>query len=251
MLYLKNSRGLDGKQLVRDFFEWDVVNWSCSLDLWLPAMRINHGVQIPRALEIGSRRGGLALLAAIEGYQVVCTDLTEPGEEAQELHKRYQVSSEISYAALDITTTTLPETLLNSYDVVIFKSVLGGAGSNQRHDLQAQALENIYKMLKPGGVLLFAENLSGSAMHRFFRKRFTSWGSYWNYPTRRGLETMLKQSGFTCTTRAVGFLGAFGRSERQRRMLGKIDRYFLNYLLPSTWKYILVGLGKKGHSQED
>lgn len=249
MLYLKNSRGLDGKQLVTDLFEWDVVNWSCCLDLWLPALRANKNAGGSRAIELGSRRGGLALLAAVEGYSVMCTDLTEPGDEAKSLHEKYGVASEVHYAALDITTDKLTDTYHGCYDVVLFKSVLGGAGSNGRNDLQAQAIANMYKMLKPGGVLLFAENLSGSALHRFFRTRFTTWGSYWNYPKRNDLEAMLEQSGFTCTTQAIGFLGAFGRSERQRHFLGKLDRYFLNYLLPSSWKYVLFGVCRRGENE--
>ena len=45
--------------------------------------------------------------------------------------------------------------------------------------------------------------------------------------------------------KTTGFAGVFGRTENQKRFLGKIDRYFFNYIFPSTWKYIYYGVAKK------
>jgi len=36
-------------------------------------------------------------------------------------------------------------------------------------------------VLKPGGWLLFAENLKGSMLHRLLRKTFVRWANYWRY----------------------------------------------------------------------
>ena len=45
--------------------------------------------------------------------------------------------------------------------------------------------------------------------------------------------------------RTVGFAGAFGRSERQRNILGLLDAKDLNYDIPEHWRYIIVRVAKK------
>ena len=43
---------------------------------------------------------------------------------------------------------------------------------------------------------------------------------------------------------SVGFLGCFGRSERQKNIFGKIDSFF-DFILPDKYKYIVVGIAVK------
>ncbi|MND09448.1 hypothetical protein D3C83_327780 [compost metagenome] len=45
--------------------------------------------------------------------------------------------------------------------------------------------------------------------------------------------------------RAVGLLGALGRTQRQRDFLGAVDRAFLDRLVPASWRYIMIGVARK------
>jgi SAM-dependent methyltransferase len=198
----------------------------------------------PQAVEIGSRRGGLALYAAVQGFNVLCTDLEDPRESAKPLHEKYQVTDLVRYSALDVTDIKTSSLDLK-FDLVFMKSVLGGAGRNGRDDLQLKAIQNMAAMLKPGGAVLFAENLAGSALHRFFRKRFTAWGGYWNYPSIERLGAMFEAAGFDLEYQTGGFLGAFGRSEKQRKFLGKLDRAIVQRITPQAWHYIYFGVARK------
>ncbi|MGF1564568.1 MAG: class I SAM-dependent methyltransferase [Flavobacteriales bacterium] len=245
MLYLRNTDALAGKAIIDDVFEWDVRNWSKALELWLPALRecaLKNAH--PKAIDIGGRNGGLSLLAAVEGFDVLCTDLTHPRESAHPLHRKHKVDHRVAYAALDITDAAVIEPHSGAYDVVLFKSILGGIGRNDRADLQLKTLRNMRTLLKPGGVLCYAENLEGARLHRFFRHRFTRWGKDWNYPSYPALGEMLNAAGFESQSAATGVLACFGRTEKQRNALGKVDQSLLNRAAPSRWKYIAYGVAK-------
>jgi hypothetical protein len=45
--------------------------------------------------------------------------------------------------------------------------------------------------------------------------------------------------------RTVGLLGALGRTEPQRNLLGRIDRLFADRLAPEAWRYIIVGVARR------
>lgn len=244
MIYLHNSGTTEGKALVEAIFEWDVSTWSKALEVWLPQMRERAlHTETPRALDIGARHGGLTLLAALEGFTVDSTDITQPGEEARALHLRYGVSKQVRYAAIDVTHAHLLEK--ETYDLVMFKSILGGIGHSGRDDLQLAALQNMSDALKPGGILCFAENLKGTWMHETLRKRFTAWGKAWNYPDLDRLVGMLRTAKLDPTLYTTGVLATFGRTESQRHWLGKLDRHLLNVLTPKRSRYVAFGFAVK------
>lgn len=242
MLYLRNTGADAGKAIVSDVFEWDVASWSRALPCWLSAMRaVVQRTDHPKAIDIGGRNGGLSLLAAIEGFEVVCTDLAHPRASAEPLHKKHQLADRISYAALDITDPAALSQHIGQYDLVMFKSILGGIGRNGRDDLQRATLANMRTLLKPGGVLCFAENLEGTALHRYFRRRFTRWGSEWNYPSLPKLHAMMHEAGLEIEATTTGVTACFGRSKAQRNALAKFDSGLANSLTPARWKYIVYG----------
>lgn len=221
-----------------DIIEWDIANWSVALDYW-PKHTLRNSPPV-NALEIGSRHGGISLWAALNGMQVVCTDLEGPSNSAVEKHKRYNVPDRITYRALDALSIPYWE----EFDVVLFKSVLGGVGRLNHRDSQAKAIGEIHKSLRNGGELWFAENLMASPLHRFARKRYVKWGSTWRYVTIGEMKEYLSAfSHFEYTT--VGFLGAFGRTPLQRRVLGRIDRVIADRLVPESWRYIIIGVASK------
>ena len=224
--------------LVNEIFEWDVGNWSKSIHFW--ESNSQNDLQNCKALEIGARNGGLSLWLAKKGIQVVCSDIGFPTEKAIKKHEYYGVSDLIRYEKVN----ALQIPYENEFDIIIFKSVLGGIGRNNNSNNITAALENIHKALKPCGELLFVENLKGSPLHQFFRNKFVKWGISWNYQTIDALiEYTSKFSSLKYQTK--GFLGAFGPNEKTRKIFGKIDTFIFDRVTPQNWRYIFIGVAKK------
>lgn len=221
---------------IEDIIEWDIVNWKNALLFWerhLPTHKSLH------CLELGGRRGGPSLWLALKGHQVICSDLENPEEHAKLLHDKYKVSERISYEAIN----ALEIPYENEFDIIIFKSIIGGISRSGRDELKKKIIDQAYRALKPGGQLFFAENLESSALHRFARKRFVKWGSEWNYLKFKEIQPILKDFS-SVEYDTVGFFGAFGRSEKQRSVFGKIDKVF-KLILPKAKRYIVFGVAKK------
>jgi SAM-dependent methyltransferase len=226
------------KKLLNDILQWDIKNWGVALDYW------EENVELVEAnlkcLELGGRQGGLSLWLALKGHQVICSDLTETKKNAEKIHNQYTLPEVIEYK--DIDATDIP--FSNYFDIIVFKSIIGGIGYNNNKINQQKAFESIYTALKPGGKLLFAENLEGSFLHRFFRRRFTKWGNAWRYITLEETKTFLEKFKHV-TIQTTGVLGTFGRNEKQRKLLATLDHIALNKLLPKSAKYIVYGIAEK------
>ncbi len=222
---------------VSEVIEWDVMNWSLALDFWGTWSALD--LQNCCALELGAGNGGLSLWLALQGAFVVCSDLRNPARFARALHKKYNVENRVEYQA--ISTTHIPYE--NHFDLVVFKSMLGDVGRNNHHELQHLAVEEIFKSLKPGGELWFAENLVGSPLHRLTR-RFIRRGKLWRYLTIEETGQLLENFSEEHHATA-GFLGVFGRDGRSRNLLGALDRYVCNRLVPERWKYVVIVRARK------
>ncbi len=216
-------------------FEWDVVTWSRALPLWTEALSPSGGT----ALELGARRGGPSLWLALHGYDVVCSDITNPESTARPLHAEYGVTDRIRYEAVDAADIPYE----NAFDVILFKSILGVVGSHGRDDRIVDALRSMHRALRPGGRLLFAENLHGSPLHRWLRRTFVPWGKSWNYLSPDQLPTLMAPFS-EVHWQTVGFLSAFGRGEALRRLFGYADRV-LDRFIPATWRYVAIGTARK------
>lgn len=225
------------KALQQAILQWDVRSWQPALSYWEQQVPWQ---QIHRACELGARQGGLALWLALKQIPTVCTDLSNTEKTAFPLHNQYPVSAWISYA--DVNATAMHYT--NEFDLIVFKSILGGIGKNDQFEQQQLVLHQIYQALKPGGKLLFAENLAASQMHRRLRKKFVSWGNTWRYLHLQEMHSLLqpfhKYSLHTC-----GFLAAMGRTEKQRNLLALADAVLFNKICPAEWHYIAYGIAEK------
>ena len=225
------------QMLLEDIIQWDVKNWSKALSLWTPY--VQNGKHL-KCLELGSNRGGLSLWLALQGHEVICSDLIKPGEKTEELHRRHNVTDLIKYEAIDAAAIPYE----NHFDIITFKSILGGIGHDDNKAIQIQVIQQIYKALKPGGILLFAENLQGTSVHAFLRKKFIQWGNTWRYVSLQEMKDFL-QDFSSYDIKTTGVLGAFGRSERQRNLLGVIDNILFNVVTPQNWRYIAYGVARK------
>src|SRR5262245_36085179 len=174
-----------GTATAADFIEWDVRNWSAALDFWLA--HTTQNISKCHALELGSRNGGLSLWMALQGARVVSSDVALPPENASRSHQARGVSHLIRYEAID--ATSIP--YVSQFDVVLFKSMLGAVGKFKGRTGQAQAIQEMHKALKHGGELFFAENLVGSGLHQFLRRKFVRWGTSWRYVSVAEMEEFL------------------------------------------------------------
>jgi SAM-dependent methyltransferase len=223
---------------LRDFLEWDVRNWAVALEFWTRHTRLD--LAGCSALEVGSRHGGLSLWLATLGASVRCSDLEGPTERARRKHTAAGVASRIGYECIDATRIPYAD----RFDLVVFKSVLGAVGRLGGRVAQARAVGQMYKALKPGGELFFAENLVASPMHRFLRRRFVGWSASWRYVSIEEMRDFLRPfaSVSYCT---IGFAGVFGRTGRQRAILGTLDRALLDGMVPESWRYVIAGVARK------
>ena len=219
-------------------FEWDVENWSKAIHFW----ESNSSNLLPgsKALEVGAHNGGLSLWLATNGIQIVCSDLDFPTEKAKKNHEKYGVFDLVQYEKVN----ALQMSYASEFDIVIFKSVLGGIGKDNNSNNITAAFENIHKALKPGGELLFVENMKGSPLHQFFRKKFVKWGGSWNYQSIDSLLALTKKFS-SLKYQTKGFLGAFGPNEKTRKIFGKIDTLIFDKIIPQNWRYIFIGVAKK------
>lgn len=212
--------------LLRDILEWDVANWKHALFFW---DRFCGDISGKRVLDLGARHGGLSLHFALKGCQVLSTDLHGPSEQARQLHQRYGVADRVCYGSIDAAAIDQPD---ESFDIVCFKSVLGIVGRNDSLANQRRAVCEMHRVLKPGGLLLFAENLTASPLHQLLRRRYVSWSSAWRYVRCSELSDMLAIFSHV-EMDTYGFFAVFGRSEFQRRCLHWLD-VLLGPLVPGV-----------------
>lgn len=225
------------QQLLDDIIQWDVKAWSRALHFWENKVEWNA---IHNALELGAREGGLSLWLAMKGKEVTCSDFKDTLITASPLHQKYSTQQKITYT--DIDASNIP--FENHFDLVVFKSIIGGIGHGGNYEKQKKVFHEIYKALKPGGKLLFAENLTGSSLHRHLRKKYVKWASDWRYISLRETSELMKEFK-NVTLKTSGILGTMGRNEKQRNLLTTIDHILLNTICPRTWKYFCYGIAEK------
>ncbi len=227
----------ESASLLKDVVEWDVENWSRALEFW----KERASLRVPSTcLEIGARRGGLSLWLALQGHNVVCSDLTDNSEIASPLHRRYGVSDRIRYEAIDATAIPYE----NHFDAIAFKSVLGGVAWDGDASRQVAAVRAMHRALKPGGVLLFAENLKASLLHQAARRRFIRWNSIWRYVSIDEMLAYLEPFS-SVEYQTTGVAGLFGRSPVISNFLGKADGLLLDKIVPPDGRYIMYGIATK------
>jgi len=203
-----------------DVLQWDTYTWRKALYYWddvLLSQIPPAGAGDLRALDIGARDGGLSLYLADKGIQVICSDVDGPSEQACELHKCYGVDSLVTYAAVDATAMPFGDA---GFDLVIFKSMLGAVGQYLGIAAVDTVLDEVYRVLKPGGLVLFAENQEGSRFHRWARRRFIPWGTTYYYLPQSEVRRLFSRFA-TFDFKTYGF---FSCVKKDFRPLALLDR---------------------------
>jgi ubiquinone/menaquinone biosynthesis C-methylase UbiE len=220
--------------------EWDVPTWSRAVLFWQKSI-VEQRFSVKNGLEIGGRHGGLSWYFATQfGSTMCCTDTTPPSAQALSLHRDSGLQASISYAIADATCLPFED---QSFDFVVFKSVLGVIGAHGHTEAIPVALSEMHRVLRPGGVLFFAENLRGSQAHQMARKIFVPWGSNWHYLTEHELVRLLAPF-VRKKIRTTGFLSAFApKPAWLKELLSRIDEYLL--FIPPSWRYVGYGFAVK------
>ena len=123
---------------------------------------------------------------------------------------------------------------------VLFKSVIGGLGSVEK---QMLAFQEIQRVLKPGGVLLFAENLKSSALHMYLRRKFVDWSKYWRYPELNDIYIYTKEYNHI-ELNTTGFFANLISNHFIRFIFSYFDFVF-EKILPKKIRYIVYGAATK------
>ena len=100
-----------------EYIDWDNPNWSRALAFLDTYKQNDFDGKI--VLEIGARNGDLSIWAALNGAQVICSDIEEPSEFANKKINQLKLTN-VEYMVLD--ALNLPYE--NEFDFVLFKSVL-------------------------------------------------------------------------------------------------------------------------------
>ena len=215
----------------KNIFKWDTENWSKILVLW--NRMITESFDGLKVLELGAGDGSLSIWSCNQGGDVICSDLSITDVQINTIKFQIVNTEKIKFEKIDILD--IPYT--DYFDVILFKSVLGGLRS---YNKQKAAFEQIHKALKNNGKLLFCENMNSTFLHQYFRSK-KPWGHYWRYPSFYELINMSKQF------RKINYdtYGLFGAGDLPfKKFRVKID-YFSKLIFPIEWFYIFAGVYQK------
>jgi SAM-dependent methyltransferase len=157
---------------MREVIQWDIYNWGEALRFWSEAIRHLDPIR-SRTLALGERGGGLSLWLADQGFEVYCTDNGGIKDHVLEIHRAHRPKGQIHYRDVNIFDIPFED---EYFDLVICKSVIGGLklkardASTRTLENQKKAVDEIFRVLKPHGHFLGAENMEGHPLIRRIRK---------------------------------------------------------------------------------
>jgi SAM-dependent methyltransferase len=224
---------------VDEVIGWDVGNWCGCLDYWYPwlsSVDRNTG----NILVLGERGGGISLWLALLGFRVLCTDRTAPSKEVYQLHGRWHVREKMTYSEVDIFQIPFPD---NHFHVVVCKSVIGGLKlkfkdpATRSLENQKLAVEEVRRVLKPGGVFLGAENMVGTRFHEALRKTRHKGRAGWRYLQPPEIQWLFHDYA-RCEQKPWGFLGTHWPKFFGLNKITKAADAALSRILPPAWLYI-------------
>ena len=225
------------RERLHDYLGWDIDTWKHALTYWDKVLA-HESLSNKRALELGARDGGLSLYLADKGMDVVCSDLEGPSQLAHTSFERIGLGGQVGFEQIDATCIPYED---NSFSVVIFKSMLGGVGMGYGYEGIQLAMQEMHRVLKPQGLLLFAENQAGSFFHQQARRLFVAWGKTWIYPSLDQFESLLSPFGES----DIHTYGFFSCLKKDFKPFIAADRLICR-TPKSKNHYMAFGYGRKG-----
>jgi SAM-dependent methyltransferase len=187
-------------------------------------------------LELGGKNASLSLWAAEKGGLVTCSDIV--GFENQYSQKVNPIEKgSIRFEIIDALDIGLKET----YDFILFKSMLGGIGRIGSEKLQMDVMRQVHKSLRKGGEVLFIENMRGAFIHQMYRKKYGATRNGWCYPS---LSDFIKMSKIFSKVKYETF-GVLGSSGNLLIKVRKSFDFKFEKTFPKSWRYIFAGIYQK------
>ena len=226
--------------IINDSIGWDIENWKKSISFFKKHIKFDKSMQILE-LGTGASSGGYSHFFASNGFDVVCSDFPKVYENAKAFHKKACLEQYISYES--INALDIPYN--DKFDIIVFKSLLGGIGRWGDTRKFEDVIKSIYDALKPKGYMIFAENLKATFFHEIFRNKFGNGRKGWTYINIKDYEKIVKKFFSFYKFDTTGFLGCFGRNEIQRQILGRLDQKIFKKIIPQNYNYIGFCIAQK------
>jgi SAM-dependent methyltransferase len=231
--------GISRRELA-PFVQWDIPTWTRAIEYWTVQLASNPGA---KALEIGSRDAQLAsVLSQRFDLSVVCTELYWPHANAAGLAADAGADHRVGFCINDARRLPFPD---NTFDVLLAKSVLGGIAGVAADTVGApeglrSLLTECARVVRPGGLLLVAEGVAASSLHRRLRAT-REWNRWWHYPSLDEFTTTLSEFG-TVDIHATGLVSAMvpDRFGRAKTVISGVDEH-LSRLVPARFRYLAYG----------
>lgn len=230
-------------KIKKDIIEWDIINWWKFIE---KILNNNINLKNKEVLEFGARNGGLSLFYGLNNANVLCSDVRGSFSYARQLHKKYRVDQKITYKIIDATDVS--DEYNEKFDIITFKSVLGGIGS-LGNNKQKKMIACIKRCLRPGGLVIFADNMQASSLHSFFRTHFREHGRRWHYESEQDILELFSEFEL-CDKSYCGVIGCFGLNEKMRNFFGRLDTLLFDRICPDKWKYIGIFIYRKPINNE-
>jgi len=111
------------KEIIDISLAWDIINWGKSLNFFEKYIDYNKPI---KALELGAgfRGGGYSHYFTMKNMNVICSDYPVVSKLIKEIHRKYNLDKVITYQTIDALDIPYKE----EFDIIFFKSLLGGIG---------------------------------------------------------------------------------------------------------------------------
>lgn len=186
-------------------------------------------------LELGAREGYISEIFR-ENFKIIVSDIS------YNMKCIEKSTPEFEYKNLNCLDINLQD---ESVDIVVFKSVLGGLKSAEN---QIVAFQEIHRVLKPNGLVIFAENVRGSLFHRLLRAlKHKNRLNYWRYISNADFSKIVEDTNFKVLSAeykgvlsGLGFTNIFFDS-----ILSKLDKYILQNFIRGDKRALLFSCLQK------
>ncbi len=178
-------------------------------------------------LEIGAREGILSSLFK-DQFKVICSDISYTEADIK------KSTPEITFMNLNCMNIDLDD---DSVDIVLAKSVMGGLKDYSNQEI---AFNEVFRILRPGGLFFFAENTTGSFIHRILRRiKNKRKLDYWHYCSDDDL-TKLSEKYKVISKEYHGVIsGTYSFNQYLDKAFYFLDKYLFEYFFKADKRIVV------------